>query len=417
MVVVIAGLSRLIDTTQHASAHRPMNSVMTHEHNAAAPDPHSPSPRFIPDHTGLTEGLGQRLAIVITTLDPSAAAISRWSETGHPVVLIGDRRSAAPNLRTANADWWPLDEQSAIDADLAAAIPTDHYARKNLGYVAALRRGADVIFETDDDNEPHPDNPGGWIPQSWTATDELHALGPHVNVYPNFLEPAVDADAPGTPRIWPRGFPLSDLGRESDPQRRTLPTACDVGVWQGLADLDPDVDAIHRIATRGATRFVHAAPAMLAPFNWCPFNSQATAWSRSAVDLAYLPSTVSMRWTDILRGYVAQRLLWERGARLGFVGPTVVQHRNAHDLVDDLAAEIEMYRHTPLAINTLASLDLRALPIDQHLRCAYQALAAVGVVDPSELEIVNTWIAACREVLHDSANTTSQGASWTKLAS
>ena len=49
----------------------------------------------------------------------------------------------------------------------------------------------------------------------------------------------------------------------------------------------------------------------------------------------YLPAFVSFRFTDILRGYVAQRIMWDYGLRLGFLPPNVFQKRNEHDLMAD----------------------------------------------------------------------------------
>ena len=39
----------------------------------------------------------------------------------------------------------------------ADVIPYRHYCRKNLGYLYAIRHGAQVILETDDDNFPYED--------------------------------------------------------------------------------------------------------------------------------------------------------------------------------------------------------------------------------------------------------------------
>jgi hypothetical protein len=61
-----------------------------------------------------------------------------------------------------------------------------------------------------------------------------------VNVYSHF----------GQPTVWPRGFPLrmivgalppAEEQKKTKPQRRLIP------VQQGLADYDPDVDAIFRL--------------------------------------------------------------------------------------------------------------------------------------------------------------------------
>jgi hypothetical protein len=44
---------------------------------------------------------------------------------------------------------------------LPKLLPENHYARKNLGYIRAVRLGAESIFDTDDDNAPSP----WWAPR------------------------------------------------------------------------------------------------------------------------------------------------------------------------------------------------------------------------------------------------------------
>ena len=46
-----------------------------------------------------------------------------------------------------------LEEQLELDFDLIDVIPTGSYARKNIGYLCAIKCGAKLIYETDDDNK------------------------------------------------------------------------------------------------------------------------------------------------------------------------------------------------------------------------------------------------------------------------
>ena len=80
-----------------------------------------------------------------------------------------------------------------------------------------------------------------------------------------------------------------------------------------------------------------ATEVWLGPETWCPFNSQSTWWFPVAYPLMYLPSRVSFRMTDIWRGFVAQRCLWELGKGIVFHAAEVVQRRNPHALLRDFA--------------------------------------------------------------------------------
>ena len=103
-----------------------------------------------------------------------------------------------------------------------------------------------------------------------------------------------------------------------------------IGIWQGLADLDPDVDAIYRLTSNKEVTFDKGDPIVLGKETWCPFNSQNTLFaSPQFFPLLYLPAFVTFRFTDILRGYVAQPILQAAGYRLGFTEATVYQDRNA----------------------------------------------------------------------------------------
>src|SRR5438270_335676 len=72
-------------------------------------------------------------------------------------------------------------------------------------------------------------------------------------------------------------------------------------IQQGLADENPDVDAIYRLAFPLPLTFRTDRRIALGGSAWCPFNSQNTTWTREAFPLLYLPSYCSFRMTDIWR--------------------------------------------------------------------------------------------------------------------
>ena len=197
--------------------------------------------------------------------------------------------------------------------DLVDVCPYNHYTRKNIGYLYAIQHGADVIYDTDDDNLPYDD----WRLYDFVCSRQIVSRLKFVNIYKYFTEEL----------IWPRGYPLDDIhGRTTLGSEEISPV--EVGIWQGLVDNDPDVDAIYRLAVNKEVRFEDNPPVVLERGYYCPFNSQNTFWSKRTFPYLYLPATTSFRFTDILRGYIAQRLLWEQNLHLGFTGATVYQERN-----------------------------------------------------------------------------------------
>ena len=184
--------------------------------------------------------------------------------------------------------------------------------RKNIGYLLAMREGANLIVETDDDNHPKPSFFGARHRRVACA----HVVAPGwVNVYRYF------SAAP----MWPRGLPLDAVHAPSAAYEDLHAAELDCPIQQGLADENPDVDAIYRLILPLPQHFRNDRRVALATRVWSPFNSQNTSWWRDAFALLYLPSHCSFRVTDIWRSFVAQRIAWENGWAVLFDAPSVRQ--------------------------------------------------------------------------------------------
>jgi hypothetical protein len=318
--------------------------------------------------------------IVITSILGPTEAVRRFARLdGYSVLVVGDRKSPRSYEEPGVAYLSP-EEQQATHPRLGGALPWNHYCRKMVGYLAAMRGGATVIVDTDDDNSPYDD----WSFPDFDGEFETTAsdLG-FVNVYRRFTRQ----------HIWPRGLPLSRIlepDRAFDPGNMQVAGAR-VGVWQGLADGDPDVDAIYRLTSGAPCIFDQARPVVLGPNTISPFNSQNTAFCKAAFALLYLPAFVSFRYTDILRGLVAQPILWQAGYRLGFTQATVFQDRNPHDYMRDFADEVPCYLTCEKVVD-IVSRAVRADSIPNNLRRAYHALAEAEIVTRQELDLLDIWL-------------------------
>jgi hypothetical protein len=171
-------------------------------------------------------------------------------------------------------------------------------------------------------------------------------------------------------------------------------TASDVnvGIWQGLADGDPDVDAIYRLIDNTPCEFDQVGPCVLAEGTLCPFNSQNTIFSKSTFPLLYLPALVTFRFTDILRGLVAQPILWAAGLRLGFSDATVVQERNPHDYLKDFQQEIPCYLHAQRAVDAVGPAVSAGASIADNLHRAYRSLLKPQIVSDREMALLDAWL-------------------------
>lgn len=321
------------------------------------------------------------LVAVVTTIQRPTVSLRRLAarlrQGAAPLVVIGDRKGP-DQFQLDNTVFLSLAAQRRLPGRLARLLPVNHYARKNLGYLWAMRQRPACIFETDDDNAPDR----RWQPRRLNVHARIAARQDWLNVYRHF----------STETIWPRGFPLQywrNAGRLSHPKTVTAP------IQQELADRHPDVDAIWRLVFGHDVRLRQAPSVCLPPGSACPFNSQATWWWPVAWPLLYLPSHCSFRMTDIWRSFIAQRCLWALGHGIVFHAPTVTQQRNTHDLTRDFHDEVPGYEHNEAIMAGLRAL--RLWPGPQHLRAnllaCYRRLIADGFLPRAELPLVQAWLA------------------------
>src|SRR5579862_6144036 len=98
-----------------------------------------------------------RTAIVITTINVPTKAVIDFAEGARPrgvdVVLIGDEKSPKDFVQDG-ARYFSLQAQRDSGFTYGRIAPARHYARKNVGYLEAIRAGAEVVGDTDDDNIP-----------------------------------------------------------------------------------------------------------------------------------------------------------------------------------------------------------------------------------------------------------------------
>lgn len=294
--------------------------------------------------------------------------------------VVGDVSSPG-DFQLDGCNFFSIERQRKLGFLTAEHCPERHYARKNIGYLQAIRDGASVIVETDDDNFPLPDF---WRIRTRTLrVPQLSGSG-WVNVYRYFTDE----------NIWPRGFPLQ-FARVPAPALETCPICeRDCPIQQCLADDNPDVDAIYRLILPLAIRFRRDRRIALGPGAWCPFNSQNTTVWPDAYPLLYLPAHCCFRMTDIWRSFVAQRICWENDWWILFHEPTVAQQRNEHDLMRDFLDELPGYLQNENIREILESLSLRPGKehIGENMKSCYQALVSASLIPEIELSLLDAWL-------------------------
>jgi hypothetical protein len=328
--------------------------------------------------------MDEKIAVVVTSIAGANRVLQDLAkgckEKDYQFIVIGDEASPA-DFHLDGCDFYSLGRQYDTEFDFARRCPTRHYARKNIGYLVAIANGATVIIETDDDNIPYEKF---WQLRQLNQTVKTIVGAEWVNMYRYFSDV----------NIWPRGLDLKHILKPV-PDYDSLETReIECPIQQGLADGDPDVDAIYRLTLPLPQSFRKDRDVALSQGCVCPFNSQNTSWFARAFMLMYLPSYCSFRMTDIWRSFIAQKIAYLNDWGILFHEPTVFQERNEHDLMRDFEDELPGYLNNSKICRELDGIELKAGTenIPDNLHMCYEKLIEMGLVDMRETALLEEWI-------------------------
>lgn len=312
--------------------------------------------------------------IVITSINDLTKAVEDFSkqENSH-VIIVGDKKSI--QYKYENVTYLNIHDQIKLSFNSIKTTPYNHYSRKNIGYLYAIQNGAETIYDTDDDTIPYKN----WKIRDFMC-DKLIKGSVNINAYKLFTNQ----------KVWPRGLNLSAINKNEKFEESTH--NCKIGVWQGVIDGDSDFDAIYRLTVNEHIIFDKKQDVAIDRNCYAPFNTQSTLWNNELYCLMYIPISVDFRFTDILRGYIAQRVMWDYGYKLGFHSANTYQVRNEHDYYKDFIGELSMYQQVPIVIDILQSIKLMNKNIQEDLVRIYQILCDYNVVRKCELDNLSNWI-------------------------
>ena len=181
------------------------------------------------------ENISMRIS-VITTINPPDN-LSHGVGLKNFSIVIGDAKTPQ-NWEEQSGEqltFVSLKEQYKQFPKLSQLLPENHYSRKNIGYLLALKNGATEIYDTDDDNTiiagtTFPSFSGRYDNIVSTTTGSCF-----FNIYSLYTDK----------KIWARGFPLDQINNPVSVQ--ITQQSSNLAIWQGLVNVDPDIDAIYRL--------------------------------------------------------------------------------------------------------------------------------------------------------------------------
>jgi len=302
-----------------------------------------------------------KYALVFTTINAAERLLHEFAEnlrrfkrtTQVEIIIIGDRKTPQEIVRVVKktnrqVPCTYLDIPQQLEwlsqfPGLAEIIPYNSDNRRNIGYLMAAGRGADVLISIDDDNYPLPneDYIGGHsiVGQSRTL--------PQVKCHNHWVNICEFLECQPSWTVYPRGFPYSrrfPKEKQYFDGQITGRVAVNAGLWLN----SPDVDAISRLATPVVTTKLLRDHTCIPPGYYTPIDSQNTAVLIEALPAYYfvlqgwqLDGMLLDRYGDIWQGFFL-KLVTDHIGDLVCVGSPVTNHeRNIHNPFSDLKVEFK----------------------------------------------------------------------------
>jgi hypothetical protein len=271
--------------------------------------------------------------IVTTTIyEPSEATLKFSQMSDWTMIVVGDKKTPHDSYRNINVIYLDPEYQETNYRELSDAIGWNCVMRRNIGFIEAYKRGADIVATIDDDNIPY-DNWGQEILVG-SEYNEIH-------VWDNATDVFDPMSLTNHPEFWHRGFPVQLVKQSTSNEFKGVETRkvlFQADLWNG----DPDIDAICRMlySTRNLT--LKTPGYYFSTNNYAPFNSQNTFIAREALPFYMVLPHVG-RMDDIWGGYIAQYLLDTRPV---YGDVTVYQDRNEQSLQKNFEDEFIGYKDT-----------------------------------------------------------------------
>jgi len=287
------------------------------------------------------------------------------------ILVIGDMKtpdgavaSLMDEIRSlgVSAQYLPIPAQErwlARFPELKEIIPYNSDNRRNIGYLMAVERGADIVICLDDDNFVNPKEDFFEAHSIVGQTLEFDAVSTDSGWF-NICQ-MLQTQPERT--IYPRGFPYSKRWKGGNVKRRRARGRIVVneGLWLG----DPDIDSITRLTEDVKTIGVLQECVVLDHDTYAPINTQNTAFHRDVLPCAYfvlmgadIRGLKIDRYGDIWFGLFAKKIIDHMGDYVSFGKPFTHHRRNYHNLLKDLQQEFWAIILTDVLVEFLESATL-----------------------------------------------------------
>ncbi|CAL8114021.1 unnamed protein product [Prunus armeniaca] len=288
----------------------------------------------ISDKSSNYASFGSDRWVVVSVSDyPSDSLRKLVKLKGWQVLAIGNSRTPV-DWSLKGVIYLSMDDQAKLDFRVLDYLPYDSYVRKTVGYLFAIQHGAKMIYDADDRGDVIDGDLGEHFDLKLSNVDVMQEkLLQYSNENPNrtVVNPYIHF---GQRSIWPRGLPLENVGEVGHEDFYSEVFGGLQYIQQGISNGLPDVDSVFYFTRRSGLeafdiRFDEHAPKVALPQGMMvPLNSFNTLFHSNAFWSLMLPVSVSRMASDVLRGYWAQRLLWEIGGYVVVYPSTIYRYDN-----------------------------------------------------------------------------------------
>ena len=275
--------------------------------------------------------------IVTTTINPPTLATIKYSrKEDWTLIVVGDIKTPHYEYENLNCIYLSPEYQEKTYPELSDTIGWKSIQRRNIGFVEAYNRGADIVATVDDDNIPY---------DSW-GTNVVVGETVEIDFYDTHLGVFDPLSVTEHNQVWHRGYPIElvpfrkEVTYGGKLKRKVLVQA---DLWDG----DPDIDAMARLSIKPTVKF--GVQDAYGSTSISPFNSQNTFLARDVIPYYSVFPHVG-RMDDIWGGYVLQYYFPNS---VIYNKASVFQDRNVQDLITNLEKEIMGYRKTSELIRSL----------------------------------------------------------------
>lgn len=267
--------------------------------------------------------------------------------------------------------------------ELDEIIPYNSDNRRNIGFLIALEKGAEVVLSIDDDNFVRPDE--DWFTHH-SIVGRIHELEA-VESSDGWFNICTLLKTTPDRIIYPRGYPHSKRWKQSEIKinKENKKVMLNLGLWDG----EPDVDAVTRLHEPVKVEGDRSRKIMLAKGTNSPINTQNTAIHRDAMPAYYyIPMGFTVhgnkidRYGDIWSGFFVKKIIDHMGDTVSIGGPIVIHNRNPHNLLKDLKEELAGMILTESLVSILDSIQLTSKTyLDSYRELAEKLQEAIKVSD------------------------------------